>query len=78
MLSAWYWLKVQTILLKNHCQSNVVALITLIVKFPTHSAVCRLPRNVSRYQRGNKKPLFIEEDIQWPNKKAQTDKQWLH
>ena len=74
--SAWYWLKVQSFLPKNHCQSNVVSLNALIVKFLTHSAVFRLPRN--RYQRGSQKPLFIEQDIQFPNKKAKTDKQWLH
>jgi len=77
MSSAWYWLKVQTFLLKNHFQSNVVALIALIVNFLTHSAVFRLTRNVWRYQRGKQKPLFIERDVQWPSKKTQTDKQWL-
>ena len=59
--------------LNNHCTSNVVALIALIVTFPTHTANFRLPRNVWRYQRGNQKLLFIEQDMQWQNKKSQTD-----
>ena len=70
--SACYWLKVQSVLLNNHCKSNVVSLIALIVKFRTHSAVFRFPRNVWWYYSANQKPLFIEQVMQWQNKKSTT------
>jgi hypothetical protein len=70
MSSACYWLKVQTFLLNNHCKSIVVPLIDLFVKFRTHSAVFRFHRNVWRYYSANQKPLVIEQNIQWPNKKS--------
>ena len=33
-------------------------------------SVFRFPRNVWRYYSANQKPLFIEQNIQWPNKKS--------
>ena len=37
-------------------------------------SVFRFPRNVWRYYNANQKPLFIEQNIQWPNKKKHKQK----